>query len=319
MIIKKTYIIPVEGLEDVPSSIVSFSSELPNIFSITHKTHYHYSSPISFSKHLFRLQPEHNLIQSVLSHKFTVSAGTSEAYTFTEAFGNNATFLEIKENYKDLNVVSESIVSVSQLPRKMQIAHESRAIPLIWMPRDHLMMQGYLQAFDLPESELLILAEYAMSFVDKHNHDVFEVLKDMNETIYREYVYVPGSSTLETTPYEVYMSRKGVCQDFANLFICLARLLGMAARYRVGYVYTGGDYKNKIKSEASHAWVEIYLPYLGWIGFDPTNGCLAEKNHIRVASGRSFQDAAPTSGTIFELEEGVEETLNTSVQMILLS
>lgn len=318
MIIKKTCVVPILSLKDVPSSIISFSSDSPNIFSISHKTHYHYSIPISSSKHIFRLQPEHNVVQAVLSHQFTISAKSSESYTFTEAFGNNATFLEIKERYTDLSVVSESIVAVSQPSRKMKKAHELRAIPLIWMPADHIMMQGYLQPPDLPESELLILAEYAMSFVNKNSHDVFEVLKDMNETICREYTYVPGSSTLETTPYEVYVNRKGVCQDFANLLICLARLLGIAARYRFGYVYTGGDYKDKMKSDASHAWVEIYLPYLGWIGFDPTNGCLAGKNHIRVASGRSFKDASPISGTIFALEEGVEETFSTSVQVLLL-
>lgn len=318
MIIKRTYTIPIFSSKDIPSSIVSFSPEAPNIFSIVHKTHYHYSSEITFSKHLFRLQPEHNIAQTVLSHKITISANNFETYSFTEAFGNNATFIEIKEKYRDLHVVSESIVSVAQIPRKMEIIHRPRAIPLIWMPGDRIMMQGYLEPPELPESELLVLAEYAMSFIDKHNHDVFEVLKDINETIYRDYVYVPGATNLVTTPYEIYINRKGVCQDFANLFICLARLLGIAARYRVGYIYTGGNYKNKIGADASHAWVEVYMPSFGWIGFDPTNGCLAEKNYIRVASGRNYKDATPTSGTIFSLEEGIVETLEASVQIVLL-
>ena len=87
----------------------------------------------------------------------------------------------------------------------------------------------------------------------------------------------------------------------------------MPARYRVGYIYTGADYENKIQSEASHAWVEVYLPWAGWRGYDPTNGCLANLDHVRVAVGRNYRDATPTSGTIFKGGEG--ETLSVSVKV----
>jgi transglutaminase-like putative cysteine protease len=104
-----------------------------------------------------------------------------------------------------------------------------------------------------------------------------------------------------------------VCQDFANLLICLARLLGIPARYRTGYIYTGDDYENKLQSEASHAWAELYVPEVGWRGFDPTNGCLAGEDHVRVACGRNYRDAAPTSGTIFA--RGGEEILRVAVRV----
>jgi transglutaminase-like putative cysteine protease len=122
----------------------------------------------------------------------------------------------------------------------------------------------------------------------------------MNLSIYRDYKYVSGSTSLNTTPFEVYTNRHGVCQDFANLLICLARLLSIPARYRMGYIYTGANYENKIQSDASHAWVEIYLPYVGWRGFDPTNGIMVSQDHVRVACGRNYRDATPTSGTIFK-------------------
>jgi transglutaminase-like putative cysteine protease len=68
----------------------------------------------------------------------------------------------------------------------------------------------------------------------------------------------------------------------------------------MGYIYTGANYENKIQSDASHAWVEIYLPYVGWRGFDPTNGIMVSQDHVRVACGRNYRDATPTSGTIFK-------------------
>lgn len=141
------------------------------------------------------------------------------------------------------------------------------------MPWQRQMMMPYLLPTELPESQLTELTEYAMSFVERNDYHLLKTIEDINVSIYRDYKYVSGSTSLNTTPFEVYTSRQGVCQDFANLFICMARLLGIPARYRMGYIYTGANYTNKIQSDASHAWAEVYLPYVGWRGFDPTNGC----------------------------------------------
>ena len=104
-----------------------------------------------------------------------------------------------------------------------------------------------------------------------------------------------------------------MCQDFANLMICLARLLHIPARYRMGYIYTGANYENQIQSDASHAWVELYLPQVGWHGLDPTNGIQVGLDHVRVACGRNYRDATPTSGTIYK--GGGMETLEIRVQV----
>lgn len=287
----------------------------PFVFLIEHVSHYHYSSPVYLSKHLFRLQPIHDQSQYLLYYKLTVSVN-GKSGSFQGVFGNNATTFEVSEPYSDFVVTSQSLVSVSEsLTQRFDLLHQQWSIPLIWMPWDQIMMQAYLTPPELPASNLMELSEYAMSFVKRNNYDVIEVLNDINQTIYRDYYYVAGSTNLSTTPFDIYVNRRGVCQDFANLFICLARLLNIPARYRVGYLYTGADYGNKIQSEASHAWVEFYLPNIGWIGYDPTNCCSQTKNHIRVASGRNYGDAAPTSGTIFK--GGGIETLYTTVKVTL--
>lgn len=322
MIVNKTYTIPIRRqkthLDKGPiiESISSFiPDQNPNIYQITHKTTYSYTSPISFSKHLFRLQPLSDLNQTVLNYEFKVSTPFAEVCNFTGAFGNNASFIEIKEPYTSLEIISESIVCVQESPLNTDFLHQPRTMPLIWMPWDRTMMQTFLQPPELPESELFELAEYAMSFVQKSKNDVFAVLENINQTIYQEFSYIPGSTSLATTPYEVFENREGVCQDFANLMICLARLLNIPARYRVGYLYTNGNTENHDQGQETHAWVEIYLPYFGWVGFDPTNGCLAGKNHIKVACGRYFNDATPTSGTIFQAGPDTTENLATSVEV----
>lgn len=326
MILKQTYNISLDrktaAFEDVPiMKITSFSADQkPNVYSIVHETIYRYSSPVSNSKHLYRLQAVQDEEQVLLFYKFSISIPTKgEVCHFTGSFGNNATFLAIKESYSELKILSESVVSVSATPKTIgTLHHQPRTLPLIWMPWDRVMMQAYLQPPELPESQLFELAKYAMTFVERNNNDAIEVIEDINKTIYKEYTYMPGSTNFFTTPYDVYVNRRGVCQDFAQLFICLARLLSIPARYRVGYIYTGGNYSGQ-RTDASHAWIEVFLPYLGWIGYDPTNGCKAEKNHIKIASGRIFNDATPTSGTIFEASPGTTESLSASVQVVLLN
>jgi transglutaminase-like putative cysteine protease len=159
-----------------------------------------------------------------------------------------------------------------------------------------------------------------MSFVERNHHDLMETLFDINLTLFREYRFVAGSTRLETTPYEVFTSKKGVCQDFANLFICMARLLGIPARYVCGYVYTGNagtrdKGPSRTQSDASHAWLQLYIPNAGWKGFDPTNGVLASTNHIRVAYGRHYRDVTPTAGTLYS---SARETMTIDVQVVEL-
>jgi len=181
------------------------------------------------------------------------------------------------------------------------------------MPWQRQMMLPYLLPPELPETELKQLTDYAMGFAQRNDFDLLDTLMDLNQTIREDYVYASGFTNNFTTPFDVYTTRRGVCQDFANLFICLARLLNIPARYRVGYIYTGGNYENKVQSEASHAWAELYLPTPGWIGFDPTNGCVTGPDHVRVACGRNYLDATPTSGTIFK--GGGPESLSVSVKV----
>jgi transglutaminase-like putative cysteine protease len=181
------------------------------------------------------------------------------------------------------------------------------------MPWQRQVLQPFLLPPELPESNLEELTEYAMSFVKRNDYDLLDTLLDINATIFKEYEYRQGSTTIFTTPFEVYANRRGVCQDFTNLFICLARLLSVPARYQCGYIYTGPKNPNQVQSEASHAWLQVYLPEVGWKGFDPTNGILTQTDHVRVAVGRNYRDATPTSGTIYV--GGGPETLEVDVKV----
>ena len=315
--------------DDAEASITKSFSNIINIKSLTHAsdgnpleyrsydiahlTEYNYSVPVEHSTHTFRLKPVEDETQEVLQATLELSVD-GKLLQFEDVFANHSIHYDITQAYTQLLIKTQSRVKVYSCPPDDHTSAMRRSqIPLMWMPWQRQMMLPYLLPPELPETQLRQLTDFAMSFVRRNDSHLIDSLMDINKKIYEDFAYVQGITFLETTAFDVFSIRKGVCQDFANLFICLCRLLGIPARYRVGYIYTGGDYENKLQSDASHAWAEVYLPYLGWRGFDPTNGCMVAQDHIRVAAGRNYRDATPVSGTIFK--GGGIEQLKVEVQI----
>jgi transglutaminase-like putative cysteine protease len=181
------------------------------------------------------------------------------------------------------------------------------------MPWERTMLAPYLTPVELPDTQLQELTDYAMSFVRRNNFDLMETLFALNLALYHDFSYTPSCTDLDTTPFQVYLTRRGVCQDFANLFITMARLLGIPARYVCGYLFTGNNHATRAQSDASHAWVQLYIPHIGWKDFDP-NGVLPQTDHVRVAYGRHYRDATPTTGTLYGHSPAERMTIDVSVE-----
>lgn len=283
----------------------------PRRFDVTHRTIYRYAKPIERSMHVLRLTPSHDRYQTLVRHELSCSV-IGQSRDYEDVFGNRVRRMIVETPFTEMIIEARSTVDVLDIdPLGLGPLRVSSTIPLVWMPWQRQVLEPYLLPPELPETELAELVEYAMSFVKRNDYDLLDTLLDINQTIHREYAYIQGATTVATTAFEVYVNRRGVCQDFTNLMICIARLLGVPARYACGYIYTGAKSVNRAQGEASHAWVQLYLPQLGWKGFDPTNGLLTQTDHVRVAVGRNYLDATPTSGTIFV--GGGGETLSVHV------
>ena len=287
-------------------------------YDVVHRTVYQYERPVERSKHTLRLVPVHDRLQSLRSSELTVSVPRSQEREYDDVFGNRVRRFEIDTPFTEMVIEARSVVEVHDVdPLGFGPLHVRSMIPLVWMPWQRQVLDPFLLPPELPETELAELAEYAMTFVRRNDSDLLDTLLEINDTIYREYAYRPGTTTNLTTAFDTHVNRRGVCQDFANLMICLARLLGVPARYVCGYVYTGpkpADATGRERQgEASHAWVQLYLPQVGWKGFDPTNGKLTQTEHVRVAVGRNRLDATPTAGTIFV--GGGGETMSVDVRI----
>ena len=290
------------------------AGEAIRVLETWHETTYTYKDAVQLSSHVLRLRPVHDTSQELLDWRLYLSP-SAPLRSFEDVFGNHVVQSEVRREYHQLRVVAQARVRLhgQRHPRLRAASNQSR-LPLVWMPWQRQMMLPYLLPPELPETQLRELSDYANGFVERQDQDLVATLQDINETIRRDYAYKPASTDLMTSAYDVYATRRGVCQDFSNLFIALARLLNIPARYRVGYIHTGNTYANTRQGDASHAWVEVYLPGVGWRGFDPTNGVLANLDHVRVACGRNYRDATPTERTLYK--GGGGESLVVRVRVI---
>jgi len=282
---------------------------------ITHRTVYTYKTAVERSTHLLRLVPMHDELQTLVSCDVRISVD-GRRNLYEDVFGNRVQQVVVERPFNELIIEAISEVVVADVnPLDFDGPRAQTTIPLVWMPWQRHMLQPYLLPPELAESELVELVEYARSFVERNDYDLLDTLLDMNAAIHTEYEYRQGTTNFATTAFDVYATRRGLCQDFTNLFICLARLLGVPARYVCGYLYTGEHDPNDPQGQASHAWVQVYLPDVGWRGLDPTNGVITQTNHVRVAVGRSYGDATPTTGTLFVGGGSTGQTLGVDVRV----
>jgi transglutaminase-like putative cysteine protease len=123
---------------------------------------------------------------------------------------------------------------------------------------------------------------------------------DLTRRIHQDFEYDSDATTVSTPVEEVLQQRRGVCQDFSHLQIACLRSLGIAARYVSGYMLTmpPPGQPRLIGVDASHAWVSVYCPDLGWVDLDPTNDLMVDTLHVTVACGRDFSDVSPIHGVI---------------------
>jgi transglutaminase-like putative cysteine protease len=143
------------------------------------------------------------------------------------------------------------------------------------------------------------LADYARESFSKDT-PLLTGAADLNRRIFKDFKYDSKATTVATPLEEVLDKRRGVCQDFAHLGIAFLRSLGLPARYVSGYLRTRPPEGKPrlVGADASHAWLGVFCPGVGWVDFDPTNNVQPEEEHITVAYGRDFGDVSPVAGIL---------------------
>jgi len=260
-------------------------------FIIHHVTKYTYQAAVRDSANQIMLFPVKDENQELLSQQLVIT-GMPSVEIYRDYYGNMiGTFMNV-DPHKELIIDS-----------KIEIITKSRELPSTQIPVES--EWSYLQEIHslvpfidfLKVESITALNEIKKVATDEvsKNIAVFAAANDLNEYVYKNFKYIKGVTSVETTLDEIWKLKAGVCQDFAHILLVMLRLINIPARYVSGYVCPRNSH---LRGEgATHAWVEAFIPFYGWLGFDPTNNCVVNDLHVRLAVGKNFTDCSPVKGT----------------------
>jgi transglutaminase-like putative cysteine protease len=259
-------------------------------FEIQHITRYIYDSPARDSANQIILFPLKDEYQDVLKQEITIT-GHPIVDTHIDYYGNEVGSFTYSEPHSSLIISSKVLVSTKHRPYPVNDIFPAQQWedlkPLRYMvPYIDFLRQENFEGFE----ELKKLVEEL-----KGSHDIpYHVALRFCEYVYKNFNYIKGVTTVETTLDEIWKLKAGVCQDFAHILTEMLRMINIPARYVSGYICTA---KDGMRGEgATHAWAEAFIPDYGWLGLDPTNNIIANENHVRLAVGRNFMDCSPVKG-----------------------
>lgn len=280
------------------------------LYTATHVTRYRYQQPVSQCMSEARLTPRRLPWQQPLQTRITVVPEPALIQTHTDYFGNSVTSFSVFEPHTLCTITAASRVEVEPRPSVPDLSPDWETVRrmLAEAPTSET-----LEACEFVcDSPFLAaspqLAAYAAPTFQP-GRPLLNACQELMRRIHKEFKYAPRSTSIETPVSEVLERRQGVCQDFAHVMIGSLRSLGLAARYVSGYLRSGADYQG---AEASHAWVSVFIPGVGWAHFDPTNNVLPSDGHITLAWGRDYGDVTPLKGITLG---GMDQTIEVTVQV----
>lgn len=262
-------------------------------FDIFHLTKFQYSDFVTESVMELRMQPVTNHHQNCTSYSLQLSP-SARIFEFIDQYGNIVQHFDIPEKHKQLEITTKSSVEVFEQPNLPE------SLPIeSWKTLEEEIENGDFWEFLLPSQfakPTALLLELQKEFQSGKEKDPLTLLREINSFFKANFEYSPETTEVDS-PIDIAIEQKsGVCQDFANIMIALVRGLNIPCRYVSGYLFHRTDDRSHIAQDATHAWIEAYLPTLGWIGFDPTNDLIVSDRHIAVAVGRDYADIPPTRG-----------------------
>jgi transglutaminase-like putative cysteine protease len=274
------------------------------LLHVLHETAYRYVPTVRTAQHMAHMKPATTPTQRVLSHRLRVDPQPARCSESIDVYGNTRSFFSLQFAHDALRVVADSLVATTppaepaaslswdQAVERMRYHRASRydaaaefAFASPYVPRD--------DAF----------AAYAQpSFPARR--PLLEGARDLMRRIHADIEYTTCATDVNTPALEVLALRQGVCQDLAHVMLGCLRSLGLPARYVSGYLLTEPPpgQPRLVGSDASHAWVSVYLPAEDgpgtWVDLDPTNDQAAGEDYVTLAIGRDYADVSPMRGVI---------------------
>jgi transglutaminase-like putative cysteine protease len=284
---------------------------------VTHETRYEYDARVDLAQHRAHLRPRAMPAQQVRDVQLTIEPAPSHWTQGADVFGNVCDAFALYTPHESLRVVASSRIVLGSVAQgdagargasspSASGAGESQA----WEQVAQTCRYRAGARFE-PASEFVFqspfvphlapLREYAATSLPP-GRPLLDAATELMHRIHADFTYDGDATEVHTPLAQVLKERRGVCQDFAHLMISALRGCGVPARYVSGYLLTQPPpgKPRLLGADASHAWVAVWCPPLGWIDFDPTNAVLpgTAQTHITLAIGRDYGDVMPLRGVI---------------------
>lgn len=281
-------------------------------YAIRHVTRFVYAATVTESVMELRMRPATEGGQRCLQFEVDL-APRARVFAYRDFLGNWVHHFDLPRKHTRLAVTARAQVQLDPP------ASYPDALPIeTWRDVDTWADRGDHWDFRRPShfaewSDALLAFERELGPIARRQLDPLGTVRAVMRAIHASFAYAPKSTRVDSPIDEALAARRGVCQDFTHIMLALLRRLGLPCRYVSGYIAPkalgDGDGPTSI---ATHAWVEVLLPGLGWVGVDPTNDIEAGLRHVRVAVGRDYADVPPTRGVY---KGGGASTLEVSVEV----
>ena len=290
---------------------------------ITHDTRYRYEPPVLTAVHMTHLVPPPTRCQDRLDARLQVHPQPASITESLDIYRNVRTFFEIASPHDELLVRASSLVEThAPDPVGSTLAWDAVRDSFVY----HVGAEWHPAAEFIYPSHYVhpgeVFADYARPSFPP-GRPLIDAARELMQRVHADFTYASRSTEINTPAAEALAQRRGVCQDFSHVMLACLRSLGLPARYVSGYLLTQPPpgQPRLVGSDASHAWVAVFLPDVaaqhgghGWYDLDPTNdrhgwGAPGE-DFVRLAVGRDYADISPMRGVIHggaghELDVGV--------------
>jgi transglutaminase-like putative cysteine protease len=267
------------------------------LLTIHHKTEYRYAHPVAFGEHRIMLRPRDGHDLRVLSSRLDIAPEPMSLRWIHDVFGNSVAIATFDERSETLSFTS--IVTVEHNPAEaFALTPDDPAYfyPFLYDDEEFPdLVQFITPQYGDPDGAL---AAWARNFLDAEAPTpTFKILSGMTHGIREAFSYRKRHEQGTQHPLDTLRTGSGTCRDYALFMIEALRRLGIAARFVSGYLSIPESGRSRyVGGGSTHAWVQVYLPGMGWIEFDPTNGIVGTRDLIRVAVARDPRQAVPLHG-----------------------
>jgi len=282
------------------------------ILTVRHATVYRYSEPVRLGEHrmMFRPRASHDL--RLIKTSLAIVPQPADLHWIHDVFDNSVAVANFAGETAELRF--ESVVTLEHIESvrpEYRLESEARSFPFAYSDDERAnLARGMERRY--PSEDV---RRWAACFLAPSGAtDTMAMLRAMTVGINEQFGYRRRVERGVQSPGETLQLGNGTCRDFALLMIEAVRSLGLAARFVSGYIFVpDADPALAVGGGATHAWLQVYLPGVGWLDFDPTNKIIGNRNLIPVAVAWDHAQILPLWGTFIGTPSpflGMEVTVN---------